>query len=354
MVLVLEDGAVFRGVSFGAAGEACGWVHDDHRIVGYQEVLTDPDNAGCLINMTYPLIGNYGTNDEDAESDRLHVQGLIIKEKSRIVSNWRATDTLENTMRAGKVVGMEQVDTRALSLHIREHGEMKGIIGPAATSVGNLLDRLKTWKPPKIVSGKKTLKAFKGTGGYRTVLYDLGVKRSTFDQLRQCGCELVVAGPSTSWEEIRRLDPDGLVVSSGPGDPRRAEAVTSEIGQAIGWVPILGIGLGAQLICLAAGGQVNPMKVGHHGCNYAVRDMETQAVAITDQNHSFVMTAGPDFLKEFKVSHINVNDGTVEGISSAPLGVLGVQFVPRPDEEGGPSGVLGRFLRIMEKNRKRD
>lgn len=349
MVLVLEDGAVFRGVSFGAAGEACGWVHDDHRVVGYQEILTDPDNAGCLINMTYPLIGNYGTNGEDSESGRLQAGALIIKEKSRIVSNWRATDTLENMMQAGGVIGMEKVDTRSLSLYIRDHGEMKGIIGTSATPMRTLMDRLKKWREPKIGTDKLKPKAFAGQGDYQVALYDLGVKKSTLDQLKQCGCEVVEVKPSISWEDIRALNPDGLVVSSGPGDPHQLGAVAAEIGKAIGQVPILGIALGAQLICLAAGGDVQRMKVGHHGGNYAVRDIDGKAVAITAQNHSFVMAAGAAFRKEFKVSHTNVNDGTVEGISSVKFSVLGVQFIPLPDEEGGPNAVFGRFVRTMKK-----
>lgn len=349
MVLVLEDGKFFRGVSFGAEGEVCGWVHDDHRVVGYQEILTDPDNAGCLINMTYPLIGNYGTNSEDSESGRIQAGALIVKEKSRIVSNWRATDTLEIMMKGGNAVGMEKVDTRSLSLYIRDHGEMKGIVGSAATPVRTLLDKLKTWQEPKLSASKAKPKAFAGKSKCRIALYDLGVKNSTLAQLAQCGCEVITVTPSVTWEEIRALNPDGLVVSSGPGDPNQVGAVTAEIGKAIGQVPILGIALGAQLICLAADGKVTRMKVGHHGGNYAVRDIEGKSVAITAQNHSFVMAAGAEFRKEFKVSHTNVNDGTVEGISSGELGVLGVQFIPLPDEEGGPNAMFGRFVQTMKK-----
>jgi carbamoyl-phosphate synthase small subunit len=349
MVLVLEDGKFFRGASFGAQGEACGWVHDDHRVVGYQEILTDPDNAGCLINMTYPLIGNYGTNGEDSESGCIQAGALIVKEKSRIVSNWRATDTLENMMKDGNAVGMEKVDTRSLSLYIRDHGEMKGIVGSAATPIRTLLDKLKTWREPKLNADKTTPKKFTGKSKYRVALYDLGVKNSTLAQLAHCGCEVTTVAPSVSWEEIQALHPDGLVVSSGPGDPNQVGTITAEIGKAIGQVPLLGIALGAQLICLAAGGAVTRMKVGHHGGNYAVRDIDGKAVAITAQNHSFVMAAGAGFRKEFNVSHTNVNDGTVEGISSGQLGVLGVQFIPLPDEEGKPNAVFGRFVQTMKK-----
>jgi len=349
MVLVLEDGAVFRGVSFGAEGEVCGWVHDDHRVVGYQEILTDPDNAGCLVNMTYPLVGNYGINQEDAESGAVQVGALIVKEKSRIVSNWRATDTLENLMKHGHVTGMEKVDTRSLSLYIRDHGEMKGIIGPAAAPMRTLLDKLRKWQAPKIKAGKTDKKGFTGTAQHRVALYDLGVKNSTLAQLAQCGCEVVNIAPGTSWAEIRALNPDGLVISSGPGDPNQAGAFVAEIGKALGHMPILGIGMGAQLICLAAGGAVTRMKVGHHGGNYAVRDIDGRSVAITSQNHSYVMTGGPGFRKEFKVSHTNVNDGTVEGISSGTLRVLGVQFTPLSDETGAPNVVFGWFTKAMKK-----
>ncbi len=349
MILVLEDGAVFRGVSFGAQGEACGWVHDDHRVVGYQEILTDPDNAGCLVNMTYPLIGNYGVNDEDSESGSLQVGALVVKEKSRVVSNWRATADLEKMMRDGGVIGMEKVDTRALSLYIRDHGEMKGVIGAAGTPVEILLRRLKTWKEPGIHSFRAERGSFFGKSAYRVVLYDLGVKRSTLDQLARSGCEVLAVSPSASWEDIQRLDPDGLVVSSGPGDPREAEGLVAEIGKAIGRLPILGIALGAQLLCLAAGGTVARMKVGHHGGNYAVRDLEGKTVAITAQNHSFVMESSPAFTNGMAVSHVNVNDGTVEGIASSECGALGVQFTPMPDEEGRPNAVFGRFTGYMVK-----
>jgi len=349
MILVLEDGAVFRGVSFGAEGEVCGWVHDDHRVVGYQEILTDPDNAGCLLNMTYPLIGNYGINEEDSESGSVQAAALIIKEKSRIVSNWRATEALEKMMQDGNMIGMEKVDTRALSLYIRDHGEMKGIIGAAAVSVRALLEKLKAWKEPDLNATKTKPKSFSGKGKYRVVLYDLGVKRSTLGQLNQCGCEVVAVSPDFSWDEIHALNPDGLVISGGPGNPNRARALVSEIGKAIGKVPVLGISLGAQLICLAAGGAVTRMKVGHHGVNYAVRDIEGKSVAITAQNHSFVMTETAELRKGLHVSHVNVNDGTVEGISSDECNVLGVQFTPLPNEEGGPNAVFGRFAQNMGK-----
>jgi carbamoyl-phosphate synthase small subunit len=349
MVLVMEDGMVFRGASFGAGGEACGWVHDDHRVVGYQEILTDPDNAGCLINMTYPLIGNYGTNGEDSESGRVQAGALIVKEKSRIVSNWRATDTLENMMKDGNAIGMEKVDTRSLSLYIRDHGEMKGIVGSAATPIRMLLDKLKTWQEPNLSRFQEKPKTFAGKSAYRVALYDLGVKKSTLNQLQQCGCDVVKISPAASWEEVRALKPDGLVISSGPGDPNRAGAIVSEIGKAFGRLPVLGIALGAQLICLAAGGAVTRMKVGHHGVNYAVRDIDEKSVAITAQNHSYVMAAATGFRKEFKVSHINVNDGTVEGISSGEDAVLGVQFIPLSDEEGRPNAVFGQFVQKMKK-----
>lgn len=349
MILVLEDGAVFRGVSFGAEVEVCGWVHDDHRVVGYQEILTDPDNAGCLLNMTYPLIGNYGINGEDSESGSIQAGALIIKEKSRIVSNWRATEALEKMMQEDNTVGMEKVDTRALSLYIRDHGEMKGIIGSAATPVRALLEKLKAWQEPGLNANRTKLKSFSGKGKYRVALYDLGVKRSTLNQLIQCDCDVVEISPAFSWDEVRALNPDGVVISSGPGDPNRVKALVSEIGKAIGQVPVLGISLGAQLICLAAGGTVSRMKVGHHGGNYAVRDIEGKSVAITAQNHSFDMTGTTGLGKGLRISHVNVNDGTVEGISSDECRVLGVQFNPLPDEEGGPNAVFGWFVRNMGK-----
>ena len=348
MNLVLEDGAVFRGVSFGAKDEVCGWVHNDYHMAGYQEVLTDPDNGGCLVNMTYPLVGNYGTNEDDFENDTIHARSLIIKARSRIVSNWRATAPLEEMMRKKNIVGIEEVDTRSLALHIREHGEMRGVIGPADKPVPALLKKLKAWTEPPFIAAE-AVGQFSDTALPRVVLYNLGVRKSTRLQLEQSGCEIADVPFSCSWEEIMALRPDGLVISNGPGNPEQMGKILEEIKTAMGRLPVLGICLGAQLLCLAAGGVVRRMKAGHHGGNYAVRGMDDGKAFMTTQNHSFVMENTANLSHHLKVSHVNVNDGSVEGISSADYATMGVQFVPLPDEEGNPHVVFRRFVQTMKK-----
>jgi len=346
MNLVLEDGAVFRGVSFGAKDEVCGWVHNDHRVVGYQEVLTDPDNAGCLVNMTYPLVGNYGTNEEDFENDILYASSLIIKARSRIVSNWRATRPLDEMMRKENIVGVEGIDTRSLAIHIRQHGEMRGVIGSADKPVHTLLKKLKSWAEPLFIAAD-AVKPFSDTAFPRVALYNLGVRRSTRLQLEQLGCEIMDVPYSCSWEEIKALHPDGLVISNGPGHPEQMGKILGEIKMAVDQLPVLGICLGAQLLCLAAGGAVRRMKAGHHGGNYAVRSLDDGKVFMTTQNHSFVIENTAN-LPRLNVSHVNVNDGSIEGISSADYAVMGIQFIPLPDEEGNPHVVFRRFVQAMK------
>jgi carbamoyl-phosphate synthase small subunit len=341
--LVLEDGAVFRGVSFGAKDEVCGWVHNDHRMAGYQEILTDPDNAGCLVNMTYPLIGNYGVNKEDFENDAMYAGALIIKAKSRIVSNWRATAPLEEMMRKKNIVGMEGVDTRSLALYIREHGEMRGVIGPAGKSVSALLKKMKMWKEP-LFTAPDAMSAFSDKSSPRVALCNLGVRRSTWSQLEQLGCEIMSIPASYPWEKIKALCPDGLVVSNGPGHPDQMGEVSKTIKKAMGQLPVLGICLGAQLLCLAAGGAIRRMKTGHHGGNYAVRSIDDGRVFITPQNHSLVI----ENVKRMKVSHVNINDGSIEGISSADGAMTGIQFIPLPDEEGNPHAIFKHFVQTMK------
>ncbi|MDR2862203.1 MAG: glutamine-hydrolyzing carbamoyl-phosphate synthase small subunit [Syntrophobacterales bacterium] len=347
MNLVLEDGAVFRGVSFGAKDEVCGWVHSDHRMAGYQEVLTDPDNGGCLVNMTYPLVGNYGTNEEDFENDAIYAGALIIKAKSRIVSNWRATGSLDEMMRKKNIVGLEDVDTRSLALHIRKHGEMRGVIGSADKPVPALLKKLKAWKEP-LFTVADVARSSSGSASSRVVLYNLGARRSTLSQLEQLGCEIMCVSGSCSWEEIKSLRPDGLVISNGPGHPEQMEKIREEIKKAMDQLPVLGICLGAQLLCLAAGGTVARMKTGHHGGNYAVRSVDDNQVSMTTQNHSFVMGNTENLPRNMSISHMNVNDGSIEGISSADYAITGIQFIPLPDEEGNPHAIFRRFTQTMK------
>ena len=365
MMLVLEDGSSFSGESFGAEAEVCGWVHNDYGVVGYQETLTDPDNRGMLVNMTYPLIGNYGVNAEDGESDRAQASALLVRERSRIVSNWRAEGSLSDWMKERGVVGMDGVDTRTLALRLRDRGEMRGVIATAALPVAELLRKVRAYtlkgaskapSAPELIRGAVSSGpasgAFTEDGRYRVVVWDLGVRRSCIAQLDAGGCQVVRAPFTVSWEEIGTLRPEGVLISNGPGDPRDLAETAAQIRKALGKLPMIGVALGCQLLALAGGGRIGALKTGHHGVNYPVREAATGRDAITSQNHRFVIDAGSLAGTDFRVSHVNLNDGSVEGIAAEGLEAAGVQFIPLFTDDGAPGAPFAEFIRRMERRRK--
>ena len=365
MMLVLEDGSSFSGESFGAEAEVCGWVHNDYGVVGYQETLTDPDNRGMLVNMTYPLIGNYGVNAEDGESDRAQASALLVRERSRIVSNWRAEGSLSDWMKERGVVGMDGVDTRTLALRLRDRGEMRGVIAPAALPVAELLSKIRAYtlkgaskvpSAPELIRGAVSSGtasgAFTEGGRYRVVVWDLGIRRSCIAQLEAGGCQVVRAPFTVSWEEIGALRPEGVLISNGPGDPRDLAETAAQIRKALGKLPMIGVALGCQLLALAGGGRIGALKTGHHGVNYPVREAATGRDAITSQNHRFVIDAGSLAGTDFRVSHVNLNDGSVEGIAAEGLEATGVQFIPLFTDDGAPGAPFAEFIRRMERRRK--
>jgi carbamoyl-phosphate synthase small subunit len=365
MMLVLEDGSSFSGESFGAEAEVCGWVHNDYGVVGYQETLTDPDNRGMLVNMTYPLIGNYGVNAEDGESDRAQASALLVRERSRIVSNWRAEGSLSDWMKERGVVGMDGVDTRTLALRLRDRGEMRGVIAPAALPVAELLSKVRAYtlkETSKVPSAPELIRgavssgtasgAFTEDGRYRVVVWDLGVRRSCIAQLEAGGCQVVRAPFTVSWEEIGALRPEGVLISNGPGDPRDLAETAAQIRKALGKLPMIGVALGCQLLALAGGGRIGALKTGHHGVNYPVREAATGRDAITSQNHRLVIDAGSIAGTDFRVSHVNLNDGSVEGIAAEGLEAAGVQFIPLFTDDGAPGAPFAEFIRRMERRRK--
>ena len=370
MMLVLEDGSSFSGESFGAEAEVCGWVHNDYGVVGYQETLTDPDNRGMLVNMTYPLIGNCGVNAEDGESDRAQASALLVRERSRIVSNWRAEGSLEDWMKERGVVGMDGVDTRTLALRLRDRGEMRGVIAPAALPVAELLRKVRAYtlkgankapSAPELIRGAVSgdtmrhhvpVSGFTEDGRYRVVVWDLGVRRSCIAQLEAGGCQVVRAPFTVSWEEIGALRPEGVLISNGPGDPRDLAETAAQIRKALGKLPMIGVALGCQLLALAGGGRIGALKTGHHGVNYPVREAATGRDAITSQNHRLVIDAGSLAGTDFRVSHVNLNDGSVEGIAAEGLEAAGVQFIPGFTDDGAPGAPFAEFIRRMERRRK--
>jgi len=370
MMLVLEDGSSFSGESFGAEAEVCGWVHNDYGVVGYQETLTDPDNRGMLVNMTYPLIGNCGVNAKDGESDRAQASALLVRERSRIVSNWRAEGSLSDWMKERGVVGMDGVDTRTLALRLRDRGEMRGVIAPAALPVAELLSKVRAYtlkgankvpSAPELIRGavsgdtmphRVPVSGFTDDGRYRVVVWDLGVRRSCIAQLEAGGCQVVRALFTVSWEEIGALRPEGVLISNGPGDPRDLAETAAQIRKALGKLPMIGVALGCQLLALAGGGRIGALKTGHHGVNYPVREAATGRDAITSQNHRLVIDAGSLAGTDFRVSHVNLNDGSVEGIAAEGLEATGVQFIPLFTDDGAPGAPFAEFIRRMERRRK--
>lgn len=341
-ILLLEDGTVFKGRSFGAEGEAVGEVVFNTSMTGYQEILTDPSYAGQMVTMTYPLIGNYGINSEDDESEQLWLEGFIVKEYSPKPSNWRSEACLDARLKQSGIIAIEQIDTRALTRKIRSQGAMKGMISTKPTDTASLLSSLKKVPPlvgQDLVSKVTCTKPYvwrgseKASKRFHVVVYDFGVKHNILNMLSELDCRVTVVPANTETETVLQMNPDGILLSNGPGDP---EAVPYAIAQAktlLGKKPLFGICLGHQILSLALGALCSKMKFGHHGGNQPVMDLATKRVQITAQNHGFAI----DFSgleNEIEVSHINLNDQTVEGMRHKTLSVSSVQY--HPEASPGP------------------
>lgn len=345
--LILEDGTAFEGKPFGAAGEAFGEAVFTTGVVGYQELLTNPSYAGTLAVLTYPIIGSYGVNDEDNESDGVHVRGIVVREYSRTFSNFRATGSLEDFLKEHGVVGIREVDTRAVTVHLRDHGEMGAAIVSGNFDVKAIARKLKKTPSPfggDLVEGLtwEGVRPPKGPTKHRIVLVNLGAKNSLLAQLAVLGCEGNVLACTACADEVLAKKPDGVIVAGGPGDPRVRTRAIKAIAGLLGKVRLLGIGLGHQALALALGCKVKRMKTGHRGVNYPVRDVAGGRSLITVQHHSFVVD-GERLPRDVAVAYENLNDGTVEGIRSRHFDAAGLQFHPCPDEMGEPSLLLKTF-----------
>jgi len=354
-LLALEDGRIFEGVSFGAEGERTGEVVFNTGMTGYQEILTDPSYKGQIVAMTYPLIGNYGVNNADAESRGLWLEGFVVRELSEAPSNWRSEQDLDTYLRQHGVAGIQGVDTRALTRHIREAGAMKAVISATDLDPSSLVDKAR--RSPGL-SGIDLVQdvtcdrpfTFADQGGPVVVVLDCGVKFSTLRQLRTAGCTVIVVPAHAAVDDILAYKPAGVLLSNGPGDPA---AVTSVIHTArqlikIGTVPLFGICLGQQILGLALGGRTFKMKFGHHGSNHPVKDLATGTIDITVQNHGFCVDPDSLDMDATEITHINLNDHTLEGIRHKTLPIFSVQFHP----EAGPGPhdarhLFGRFVQAM-------
>ena len=354
-ILALEDGKVFRGYSFGAEGEAYGEIVFNTSMMGYQEILTDPSYKGQMVCMTYPLIGNYGVNLEDVESRQPFVEGFIVKEVSRIHSNWRANQDLGSYLKKNKIVGIEGIDTRALTKHLREEGAKKGVISTTDLDEKNLVK--KALKSPGLV-GRDLIKEvmcqkaydWNQSGKFRVVAVDSGIKLNILRNLAARVCHVRVVPATAKKDEIMAFKPHGFFLSNGPGDPEALPYIVNTVKSLLDEMPIFGICLGHQILGQAFGGKTFKMKFGHHGGNQPVIDIHSRQVEITAQNHGFAVNVDSIPDKGVRLTHINLNDNTCEGMEHTKLPIFSVQY--HPEAAPGPHDAthhFDRFLKMMEK-----
>ena len=385
-LLALEDGCHFKGRAFGSTGSSNGEICFNTSMTGYQEILTDPSYRGQIVTMTYPLIGNYGITPLDSESHHPHVRGFVIEELCDIPSNWRSEESLDSYLKNHDIIGIQGIDTRSLTRHLRERGAMKAIlttddISPeeackqAASSEGVVgMDYVREvttsetyrWDPDDQLSREWTLvnpsnpqnKSEDGNNyhplpdtKYRIVAYDFGIKHNILRRLRQEGFLVDVVNARTSADDVLAMQPDGIFLSNGPGDPEALGDIHKEVTSLIGKIPLFGICLGHQILAHAIGGKTFKLKFGHRGGNQPVKDLRTGNVAITSQNHGFAVD--PDSLpQDTAITHINLNDNTVEGLRSTTDPVFGVQY--HPEAAPGPNDAryfFSDFAKLIEQGR---
>jgi len=354
-ILALEDGKVYRGTSFGAEGESAGEVVFNTSMMGYQEILTDPSYKGQMVCMTYPLIGNYGVNKEDVESTKPFVEGFIVKELSRIYSNWRATEGLGSYLKRNNIVGIEGIDTRALTKHLREEGAKKGVISTKDPEEKSLVKKAKD--SPGLI-GRDLIKevmcqksyAWNKEGKFRVVAVDSGIKHNILRNLAARNCQVTVVPATATKDEIHSLKPHGLFLSNGPGDPEALPYIVNTVKALLGELPIFGICLGHQILGQAFGGKTFKLKFGHHGGNQPVIDVRTKAVNITAQNHGFAVDMDSIADKNVALTHINLNDNTCEGMEHKKLPIFSVQY--HPEAAPGPHDAAHHFDKFIEMMKK--
>jgi len=354
-VLALEDGKIFKGKSFGASGEKAGEVVFNTSMCGYQEILTDPSYKGQIVAMTYPLIGNYGTTHEDVESRQPFVEGFVVKEYSKIASNWRKEQSLGDYLKKYNIPAIEGIDTRALTLHIRQAGAMKAVLSTTDLNEKSLIEKAKA-SPGllgidlvKEVTVKKQYLWPHDKSNYKVVVLDCGVKYNMLRELAKNGCSAIVVPADTTAQEILKMNPDGVLLSNGPGDPAAVTYTIENVRKLIGKVPIFGICLGQQMLGLALGGKTYKLKFGHHGANHPVKDLKTGKVSITVQNHGFCVDVDSLDKKDIEITHVNLNDNTLEGIRHKKFPIFSVQF--HPEASPGPHDaeyLFGDFIKLME------
>lgn len=357
-ILLLEDGKIYKGKSFGSIGTKAGEVVFTTAMSGYQEILTDPSFAGQIVVMTYPHIGNYGLNEEDNESDKVYLEGLIVRDASKIFSNRRGKLNLDQFLKNHNVIGAMEMDTRSLTKHIREYGSMKGILCSEGKSINELMELLNSCPSmigrdlTSFVSTKESYIFNENLHKFSTdskpiwavndslspkkkiLIYDFGVKKNIMRYLASLNCSIKVVPYNTKAVEACEMKPDGIVLSNGPGDPAACSSIIEEIKKLIGKVPLLGICLGHQLLALALGGKTFKLKYGHRGANHPVKNLLTHKVEITSQNHGFSVDESSLKKSEVEITHISLNDGTVEGFRHKYYPIVAIQY--HPEASPGP------------------
>jgi carbamoyl-phosphate synthase small subunit len=355
-VLILEDGRAFRGRAFGTEGTTFGEMVFNTSMTGYQEILTDPSYAGQIVCMTYPHIGNYGVNNDDVESRRPWVEGFVVREASKIASNWRSTETLDSYLKRHNIVGIEHIDTRALVRHIRDKGAMRAAVSSVELDEKALLDEVLSspeMTNRELASAVTIEESFDvpaaGEEKFHVVAYDFGVKTNSLREFSKFGCKITVVPAETSAEEALALKPDGIFLSNGPGDPASMKAVVAEIKKLTAQnVPMFGICLGHQILGQVFGGETYKLKFGHRGGNQPIKDLTTGKIEIASHNHGFAVS-GENLPEEIEVTHVNLNDHTVAGLRHKSLPVFSVQY--HPESAPGPHDseyLFERFIELMQ------
>jgi carbamoyl-phosphate synthase small subunit len=371
-VLALEDGTVFEGSSFGAPVERTGEVVFNTAITGYQEVFTDPSYSGQIVVLTYPQIGNYGSNDGDNESAKPHIEGLVVREFSPLSSNWRANETAQQFLTNSGVPVISEIDTRRLVRHLRSRGVMRGVLWAGATPRPDsqaLIERARNtpsmagldlatrvstaqsydWNHGIIRASPSDLEGANAAIRHHVVAYDFGIKRNILRRLVHSGCRVTVVPAGTTAEDVLDLKPDGVFLSNGPGDPEPLDYQAQQIRKLVGKTPIFGICLGHQILGLALGGKTYKLKFGHRGANHPVLNQITNKVEITSHNHGFAVDADSLNLNELEITHMNLNDETLEGFRHRSHPVFCVQY--HPEAAPGPHDshyLFDDFVKLMD------
>lgn len=345
--LILENGQVFQGKAFGHLEESVGELVFNTGMTGYQELLTDPSYYGQIVVATYPLIGNYGVNLEDMQSDGIKVKGFVIKEDAKLPNNWRCELTVDGYLKQYGIVGFKGVDTRQLTKIIRDNGAMKALITTKELTQKEIKERFDGFSNTEAVKNVTTKENYEVVGeGKKVAIMDFGIKQNIIESFKKRGCNIKVFNAFATAEEVLEWNPDAVFLSNGPGDPEDLPTVIENIKKLVGQLPVWGICLGHQLLALALGGHTTKLKFGHRGCNHPVKDLEKNKIYISSQNHGYVVDTLPEGCE---LTHVNLNDNTVEGMKNEALRVRCVQF--HPEASPGPEEtayIFDDFLAMLD------